>query len=159
MVAAMRGKRGAVAVQVAIMLPILVIIVIGAFELWKVLFMQQVLNDAAYQGVRLLCMQPDHGDISIEVEQMVRRYVSQAPFADAALKADPRNEDLLHVGVYFFPPRCGAPVAVSVDMEWRVGQPTWSRGGGPGTWLPFLGRAGTLTGRAEGVVLCERRDD
>jgi Flp pilus assembly protein TadG len=159
MVADVNKKRGAVAIQVAIMLPILVIIMIGAFELWKVLYMQQVLNDAAYQGVRLLCLQPAHGDTTIEAEQLVRRYVSQAPFADPALRADPYDEGLLYVSVDAFPARCGSGVSVSVDMHWRVGQPTWSRGGGAGTWLPFLGRAGTMTGHAEGVVLCERRDD
>lgn len=159
MVADVSKKRGAVAVQVAIMLPILVIIMIGAFELWKVLYMQQVLNDAAYQGVRLLCMQPAHGDTTIEVEQLVRRYVSQAPFADPALHTNPCDEDLLYVSVDAFPGRCGSGVSVSVDMQWRVGQPNWTRGGGSGTWLPFLGLAGTMTGSAEGVVLCERRDD
>ena len=111
------------------------------------------------RGARLLCFQPDHGDVRIEAEQMVRRYVSQAPFADPALKADPDNKALLEVSINVPTGRCGSGVEVSVDMPWRVGQPTWSHGGGQGTFLPFLGLQGDLIGHAEGVVLCERRDD
>jgi len=159
MVAIVSKKRGAIAIQVAILLPILIIIMIGAFELWKVLYMQQVLNDAAYQGVRLLCFQPDHGDVRIEAEQMVRRYVSQAPFAAPALKVNPDSEVLLDVSINVPSGRCGSGVAVTVDMPWRVGQPTFSSGGGEGTMFPFLGMTGELSGHAEGVILCERRDD
>lgn len=154
----MKDERGAVAIQVALFLPILIIIVIGGFEVWKVLHMQQVLNDAAYQGVRLLSMQPDHEDIPIQVEHLVRRYVSRAPFVDPALRANPRNEDLLVVGISYFPPRCGQAVRVRLELAWTVGQ-GWASGPSGESWLPFLGRRAVLRARAEGVVLCERAED
>jgi hypothetical protein len=154
----MSRERGAVAIQIALFLPILIVIVVGAFEVWRVLHMQQVLNDAAYQGVRLLSMQPDHEDIPIQVEHLVRRYVSRAPYVDPALRADPGNQDLLYVGIAYFPPRCGEAVSVRLQLAWTVGQ-GWARRPSGESWLPFLGRRAVLRARAEGVVLCERDED
>mgnify|MGYP005841702921 CR=1 FL=1 len=78
-------ERGAISIQVALFLPILVIILIGGIEVWKVLYLQEVLNDAAYQGVRLFAMQPDHispdgSPIPLQVEALVKRYVASNPF-------------------------------------------------------------------------------
>ena len=56
MAAFLKDRRGAVAIQVVLLLPILIIIIIGAYEVWKILYVRQTLNDAAYQAVRLLVL-------------------------------------------------------------------------------------------------------
>ena len=154
-----KDERGAIAVQVALILPLFIIILIGAFEVWKVLYMQQVVNDAAYQGVRLMAMQANSGEMDVPqaTERMIRRYISQIPFIDPALKADPDSPDLLNVSIDYYPPKCDNLVTIEVQLPWIVGREWRSR---PSSgWFPFLKRQGTLTGRAEGVVLCERTED
>lgn len=151
-------ERGAVALQMAMILPILIIVAIGLFEVWRVLYLQQMLNDAAYQGVRLLATQPNREEIPEEVDKLVRRYVARSPFVDPALRDNPDSGRLLYVGTEWYPPRCGSPVIVTVQMNWRVGQ-GWAGTSSDSSWLPFLGLAGTLTGRADGRVLCERAED
>lgn len=159
MVGSMKKERGAVAIQVALIIPILVIIVIGAFEVWKVLYMQQVLNDAAYQGVRLLCMQPNELDIPLKTEKLVRRYVATAPFADPELRANP-DGSLLRVTVSYYPPQCGRQVKVTVALKWTVGREWLGAAGEPSSeWFPFLSRQAWLTGDASGPILCEREQD
>ena len=84
-----KSRRGAVTVQVALFLPILIVILVGAFEFWKVQYLQQVLNDAAYQGVRLLVSQANAPevegmpvrDMRAETEMMIRRYVATQAFS------------------------------------------------------------------------------
>ena len=158
MVGSVRDERGAVAVQFAILLPVLLITVIGAFEVWKILHMQQVLNDAAYQGVRLLCMQPDHRDAEGDrdmpqrVEKLVRRYVSTANFVDPALRDNPENGSLLQVGITDTSLECGAPVSVRVRLHWTVGQ-DWA-GTPSASWFPFERQRRWLIGEATGSVLC-----
>ena len=170
MVVPLRRERGAVAIQAALVLPILVVLMIGAFEIWKVLYMQQVLNDAAYQGVRLVCLQGYHqrqfnpsqleGDIPDEAEVLVRRYVARAPFVDPAVR-DNLYDDSLDVRIGyaddFAGPVCGAGVWVDVYLDWWVGR-GWS-GGDSASWMPFLDQLGTLHGRANGLVVCERMED
>jgi len=156
MVALLEEKRGAITVQVALFLPILILIVLGGFEVWKVLYMQQLLNDAAYQGVRVLALQPKKEDTPLQVEAMVRRYIAEAPFVDPALKANPDNRDLLHVTVNVGNFRCGDPISLEIALYWKVGQ-EWL--GNPSGWLSFLKMRGWLKARAEGVILCERQED
>ncbi len=38
-----------------LLLPILIIIIIGAYEVWKILYVRQTLNDAAYQQCDCSC--------------------------------------------------------------------------------------------------------
>ena len=163
-----RGERGAIAIQVALFLPILVIIMVGAFEIWRVLYMQQVLNDAAYQGARLLSLQAYHQrkfdasgppDIPDEVEYLVRRYVSRAPFVDREVM-DNFYDDRLRVELNYshaVGPMCGHSAEVDVYLDWWVGMGA----GGPNSriWMPFLDELGTLHGHAGGQVICERLSD
>jgi Flp pilus assembly pilin Flp len=165
-----RDERGAIAIQFALILPIFIVILIGAFELWKVLYVQQVLNDAAYQGVKLMVMQgradydkpgqPEDGSaVEDGAQQMIRRYMSRCPFVDPALRNDP-NSDVLSVSVQYSPsdyPRCGNMAAVNVTLRWTVGR-EWA-GRPSGGWLDFIGLSGDLTGYATGIVLCEREED
>ncbi|MBC7236406.1 MAG: pilus assembly protein [Chloroflexi bacterium] len=161
----MKSERGAVAIQIALMLPVLIIILLGGYELLKVLYLQQVLNDAAYQGARLVSMQPlanvevDGQELEVVelAEKMIRRYVSRAAFVSPELRADP--DDRRHLQVYILTSGgyCGERVEVIVAMPWIVGR-EWGLGVA-GEWLPFLGRGGSLMGKAVGWVLCETQSD
>jgi Flp pilus assembly pilin Flp len=159
-----KDRRGAVAVQVALLLPILIIILMVAFEVWKVLSLQQVLNDAAYQGVRLMVMQanaageePRQTNIPWQTERLIRRYVSRAAFVSPGLRSNPEDTGLLQVQMDYWPARCGNEITIEVQLYYVVGS-QWRRPPSDG-WLPFIGRAGRLTGRASGTVLCEREID
>jgi hypothetical protein len=162
MVGFVEDKRGAIAIQVALFIPILVILLLGAYELWKALYMQQVINDAAYQGVRLMAMQPlgqDRAGNNTEIiaEQMIRRYISQAALVDPAFRenpGDPRLEVRFQSERGYF---CGSRILVRITMPWTVGR-EWGVGVSS-SWLPFLGLTWTMRGQAEGWILCERAID
>ena len=160
MVGRLTDERGAIAVQMALILPIMVIIMIGAFEVWKVLYMQQVLNDAAYEGVRLLAMQPEHPGARIRAIRLVERYVARAPFVPEEVREAPHMLDVVTLpgSDDDIPAYCGDPVAIDITMDWFVGLGVVS----PGTrseWMSFLGRMAVIRGHAEGVVICERESD
>ncbi len=162
MVGFVEDKRGAVAIQVALFIPILIIILLGAYELWKVLYMQQVVNDAAYQGARLMTMQPlgkDREGNSTEIiaEQMIRRYISQAALADPALRENPGDPRLKVMFQSEHGPFCGSHILVHVEMPWTVGR-EWGVSANS-SWLPFMGFTWMMHGRAEGWILCERAID
>lgn len=151
MVGHVRGKRGAVAIQFALFLPILVVALIGGFEVWKILYVRDSLNDATYQAVRLLAMQPNAPGIDGQVDALVRRSAAMNPLIGNRA-FDPGR---LWVALNY-DARCGRPVTVRVGLAWVVGE-GWGR---PSSgWFPFLGRAGTLRTQATGWVLCERDSD
>ena len=115
------------------------------------------MNDAAYQGVRLLAMQPHckYENIPDQVDRLVRRYVARNPFVDPSLRDNPDDETLLIVDVkHDYPPECGSEVSVKVQLKWIVGREM-----GLHRWVPFLGREGLLEAYAEGWVICERQED
>jgi hypothetical protein len=162
MVGFVEDKRGAVAIQVALFIPILVIILLGAYELWKVLYMQQVMNDAAYQGARLMAMQPlgkdQYDNVNkVVAEQMIRRYISQAALVDPELRANPGDPRIQVIFQTDNGPLCGSRILVHIQMPWTIGR-EWGVGANS-SWLPFMGFTWMMHGRAEGWVLCERAID
>jgi hypothetical protein len=162
MVGFVEDKRGAVAIQVALFIPILVIILLGAYELWKALYMQQVMNDAAYQGARLMAMQPMGKDqydnmSKVVAEQMIRRYISQAALVDPELRANPGDPRIQVIFRSDHGPLCGSRILVHIQMPWTVGR-EWGVSANS-SWLPFMGFTWMMHGRAEGWVLCERAID
>jgi hypothetical protein len=106
-----------------------------------------------------MAMQANSGEMDVPkaTEHMIRRYVSQSPFIDPALKSDPDSEELLNVVIEYFPPKCDELVTIEVQLPWIVGR-EWRTRPTSG-WFPFFQRQGVLTGYAEGVVLCERTED
>ena len=169
MASLVKEKRGAVTVQVALFLPILIIILIGAFEVWKVMYLQQVLNDAAYQGVRLMVTQAvapapvvdgAPQDMRGEMILMIERYVRQAAFIDPAFRELGPDASLVQVqlNVQDFPPPCDSSVEVVVLMPWLVGREFVDR---PGlvAWMPFLQRVWARCGAPPGELysVCAKR--
>lgn len=166
MVGLVKSERGAILVQIALMLPILMIIVVGAFEIWKIVNIKQALNEAAYEGVRVIAMHPNLPDAGRAAEALTRRYALRNPIVARAVESYGGTLDVI-VRVGGRPLYgeceinrcwCGDAVEVAVYLSnYRVGQDL--RGGravGPQTgWFSFLGLAGTLTASAPGRVLCE----
>jgi len=52
-----RGDRGAAAVELALLLPILLVLVFGIIDFGRLLFTQITLTDAAREGVRVLALE------------------------------------------------------------------------------------------------------
>ena len=144
MVVFVRDKRGAATIQVVLLLPVLALLLLGAYEVWKVLHVQQTLNDAAYQGVRMLALRPNADGIGGETEDLVYRYVSVNPLI---------NEDLVTVNVNNDYVMCGDVVSVEVLLYWTAGH-----GSGYPDWAGFLRLRGNLRGYASGQVICDFRD-
>jgi hypothetical protein len=88
---------------------------------------------------------------------LIRRYVSRAAFVSPGLRSNPEDTGLLQVQMDYWPARCGNEITIEVQLYYVVGS-QWRRPPSDG-WLPFIGRAGRLTGRASGTVLCEREID
>ncbi len=149
MAAFLKDRRGAVAIQVVLLLPILIIIIIGAYEVWKILYVRQTLNDAAYQAVRLLVLQPYEWDTftstNVQAENLVRRYVDSNRFIDPAdLTVNVTMDSVL--------PVCGKEIRVDITLDWVIGE-NWGRH----QWIPFLGRSYQMTVRAAGPIMGGQR--
>ncbi len=148
MAAFLRDRRGAVAIQVVLLLPILIIIIIGAYEVWKVLYVRQTLNDAVYQAVRLIVLQPydknTFSSTSVQAENLVRRYVDTNRFMDPA--------DLTVTVTVPVWPVCGEEVVVDATLQWVIGE-DWGRH----QWIPFLGRPQQMRVRATGQIMGGQR--
>jgi hypothetical protein len=156
MVALLKDRRGVVAIQVALFLPILVIVLLGMFELWKVLYIKQAMDDAAYQGARFLSMQPRFEN---EVRVMTYRYLASNNFVAEYIAADP---NALRIGLDTNDTRCGDTVQVIIEFDWVTGR---NPGGGgdfqrprEDSWfrMDFLGRLGTITSAAASNIICDR---
>jgi len=54
-----RDKRGATVVTYALLLPILILLILGTFEVWKVISIKQSLNAGTYKAARYLSANND----------------------------------------------------------------------------------------------------
>ncbi|MFQ5342160.1 MAG: TadE/TadG family type IV pilus assembly protein [Anaerolineae bacterium] len=54
----LRDRRGAVAVQTFMLLPIFVLVVFGGYEILRLLSVKQALHDGTYQAARYLALNP-----------------------------------------------------------------------------------------------------
>jgi hypothetical protein len=147
MVDVVKRERGAVTIQVALFLPILFIVLLGTFELWKVLYVRQTLSDAAAQGMRLISLQSNVYGIQDEAEALMRRAVAQNGLVG------PRALDPEQLEVRIYTTRhCDDQVQIALGLQWTVG----SEFGRPDNgWLPFIGHTGTLQFISVGVVTCD----
>jgi hypothetical protein len=59
MVALVRDKRGTILVQTVVILPLLVLVVFGGFEVWKVMSVKQSLTSGTSEAARYLSFNPD----------------------------------------------------------------------------------------------------
>jgi len=162
----LKDKRGTIAIQMALILPILIIIVLGTFEVWKILYVKQTLNDAVYQGVRVLAMRPNHPGIAQEAEALVRRSASLNSFVgDEALTTTPPLFDVLvnDGGGKCFSgnpekPTEAGNVSITVTYRWTLGKGLTGWAFPENSFLGFMKLPDLkLSVSAGGPVLCERQ--
>ncbi len=147
MVDVVKRERGAVTIQVALFLPILFIVLLGTFEIWKILYVRQTLSDAASQGLRLMCLQSNVEGVQNEAQALMRRAVAQNGLVGARA-LDPQQ---LRVDIYTTR-HCEDVVQITLGLRWTVGA---EFGRPANNWLPFIGRTGELQVTSVGTIICE----
>jgi Flp pilus assembly protein TadG len=91
----LQSNRGAVAVETAVVMPVLVLVVLGTIEVCSMIFLQQSLEIAAYEGARAaLVPKSKAGNVTFTTNQLLTaRNVSSA-----AVSVTPANFDTLPYG-------------------------------------------------------------
>ncbi len=93
-----RSRRGAAVVEVALLLPVLVILVFGAIELTNGIFLKQSLAIGAYEGIRVASRPGGTGAQALAKidEVMLARNVSgyQVTFTPEVTSETPRGTEL-----------------------------------------------------------------
>ena len=82
-----RDRRGAVIVEAAVILPVLLVMMLGIWEVGRIIQLQQVISNSAREGARLAAAGKVNGtDITVAmVQQTVRDYLTTAGFATPAV--------------------------------------------------------------------------
>lgn len=100
----LNNQKGAVLVETAIILPILLLIVFGIFEFGRAMFIVNTLNNAAREGARRAAVSPTNAGIDAYVKSCI-----------------PLDPAKLTVSTTAFPAAgSGAPVTVSVTFTFRT---------------------------------------
>jgi Flp pilus assembly protein TadG len=85
----MRGgeRRGAVIVEAAVILPVLLVMMLGIWEVGRIIQLQQVISNSAREGARFAAAGKMNGtDVTVTmVQQTVRDYLTTAGFPTAAV--------------------------------------------------------------------------
>lgn len=141
MVARRRAESGASAVEFALVLPLLIVLVVGVFEFGLNWYRTQNLASAAREGARLASVSGDKGEI------LARVVGAQNAFDGADIQVQ-----FLDVS--------GQPVAVDPPCKGRYGdeikiQVVVPASAGYGLSIPFFG-ASDLEFRHAGVFRCEK---
>jgi Flp pilus assembly protein TadG len=74
-----RGERGSVLLEMAMTLPLLLLVTVAIFELGRAYQTQQIITNAAREGARLAVL-PDASTANIETR--VRQYLTQGQLTD-----------------------------------------------------------------------------
>ncbi|MGH2589590.1 MAG: TadE/TadG family type IV pilus assembly protein, partial [Actinomycetota bacterium] len=109
-----RGQRGAVAVEFALILPVLLLIVVGTIEFGRVYSQFQVFNGAAREGARCAAVKStpfSDCDVQERIDQSAGAYV---PDADAT------------VSILCTDLTVGQPVTVSWPQTFDLSIPFWN---------------------------------
>lgn len=128
-----RGRRGAAAVEFAVVAPLLFLVIFGIIEFGRMMMVQQILTNASREGARRAILEQATED---QVEAVVGDYLAGASISGANVTISP--SDLKSIGF-------GDPVTVTVSVPYdRV------------SWLPssWFFRGTTLT--AQSVMRGER---
>ena len=82
-----RDRRGAIIVEAAVVLPVLLIMMLGIWEVGRIIQLQQVISNSAREGARLAAAGKLNGtDVTTSmVQQAVRDYLTTSGFASAAV--------------------------------------------------------------------------
>jgi Flp pilus assembly protein TadG len=82
-----RDRRGAVIVEAAVILPVLLIMMLGIWEVGRIIQLQQIISNSAREGARLAAAGKLNGtDITVAmVQQTVRDYLTTSNFPTTAV--------------------------------------------------------------------------
>jgi Flp pilus assembly protein TadG len=143
-----RRETGAVAVEMALVLPLLLFILCGIIDLGRAFNTQIQLSQAAREGARLVAMQSP-SDVVARVQQAAPGLTNPAPtvrvdFLDAANNPVVGATDCASANVV------NARVTVTVAFSWITGISGLSRLFGPGTF------PNPTQENAIGVMQCSR---
>ena len=148
MVALVRDKRGSILIQTVIILPILVLVVFGGSEVWKVMSVKQSLTSGTSEAARYLSFNPDRKD---EAEGIIYKELLNNDLIDAALRLDLeiRYYDAPSAGTQIGDPNslpCWALFSVETELRlpWTINIPGIS---------PIINLSIT-TERQVGKILC-----
>lgn len=120
-------RRGVAAVEMAIVLPVLLLILIGMIESSRMLMVSQVLTNAAREGCRMGVI---NGRTTADVEARVNQILADARINGATIVTTPGAVQTTSLG---------DPVTVTITVDFQ--QVSWLAS-------PFLYQNATLTGSA-----------
>jgi Flp pilus assembly protein TadG len=112
-----RGEEGAAAVEFALILPILILLVLGGMDLGHRYYMQHLITNASREGARYAAKYT--GNVAPPTSAAVSNYVKLPP---PGLNYDAFNLDNLTVATVYagsFPNKI-ATVTVTADKHWWV---------------------------------------
>jgi Flp pilus assembly protein TadG len=117
----MRQQRGAVAVEAAVCLTVIVLLVMGLWEVGRMVQLSRTLNDAARQGARLAAGGANNGTAVTAdmVQQAVQNYLKAAGFTTTA--ANGASVTLTNLSTHTWTDPCDAqpldPFSVTVTVS------------------------------------------
>ena len=112
-------RRGAVAVEMAVVLPVLLLLIFGIIESCNLIFLKQSLTVASYEGVRASIAQ---GNTSVVVNERANQILNDRKIKSATLTITPSNFTVAPYGSY---------IAVEVSAPYSANSiiPGWFFGG------------------------------
>jgi hypothetical protein len=124
MVTLVKDKKGTILVQTVVMLPLLILVVIGGFEVWKVMSVRQSLTSGTLEAATYLSFNHGMGDQNRAEEKIIHKELSNNDLiGDTPLDLDIRYYDasdsriedptLLPCGVLF-------SVETELRLPWAV---------------------------------------
>lgn len=134
-------RRGSVAVQTFLLLPIFVLVVIGGYEILRAMSVKQALHDGTYQAVRYLALNPIIAFSPGPWEDVARTLIVQELEAEFG----EREARLVQVRVTpprHIPPWCGDQFRIEAFFRWNFDVPFAQRFSIP------------LSERYEGRIVC-----
>ena len=114
------GQAGAAAVEFALILPILILLVLGGMDLGHKYYMQHLITNASREGARYAAKYT--GTVAAPTSAAVSDYVKLPPPAPGGLNYNAFNLDNLTVATVYtgtFPNQI-ATVTVTADKQWWV---------------------------------------
>lgn len=106
-----RDRRGASAVEFAMIAPLFFMLLLGMIEFGRALMVQQVLTNASREGARRAVVEDATAD---EVKQVVKDYLEKTSVSNATVTVDPPTLDTLGFGD---PVTVGVTVSFD-DVSW-----------------------------------------
>ncbi len=139
-----QDRRGSVAVQTFLLLPIFVLVVFGGYEILRAMSIKQALHNGTYQAVRYLSLNPIISSGSGPWQDVAETLIVQELAAATGDEAEARR--LLQIRVpeipRHVPPWCGDTFRVEATYTWQFD-------------VPFANRFNiTFRERRDGRIIC-----